>query len=233
MSNHSKLAALTRCDWAQDAADPLMQRYHDSEWGVPQHDDRALFELLILEGAQAGLSWQTILRKRENYRKAFDGFDAQKIARYNTRKVETLMQDAGIVRNGAKIAAAIGNAKAFLAMQQEFGSFDTYIWRFVGGKPKRNRWTAMNEVPALTAESDAMSEDLKRRGFKFAGSTICYAFMQATGMVDDHLVTCHRHGAGSVTSPAAPAAAPPPATRVVRPPRRAPRAVREAREKKS
>jgi DNA-3-methyladenine glycosylase I len=229
MPIQSKPAAVKRCTWAQDAADPLMQRYHDTEWGVPQHDDRALFELLILEGAQAGLSWQTILRKRENYRKAFDGFDARKIAGYTTRRVETLMQDAGIVRNGAKIEAAIRNAKAFLELQQEFGSFDAYIWRFVGGKPKRNRWQAMSEVPALTAESDAMSEDLKRRGFKFVGSTICYAFMQATGMVDDHLVSCHRHGAPAI-APATPA---PTATRVVRPPRRAPRAIREAREKKS
>jgi DNA-3-methyladenine glycosylase I len=232
MPIQTKPAAVTRCAWAQDAADPLMQRYHDTEWGVPLHDDRKLFELLILEGVQAGLSWQIILRKRENYRKAFDGFDAQKIARYTTRRVETLMQDAGIVRNGAKIDAAIQNAKAFLRLQQEFGSFDAYIWRFVGGKPKRNRWQAMNEVPALTAESDAMSEDLKRRGFKFVGSTICYAFMQATGMVDDHLVSCHRHGAPPAP-PAAPVSAAASPTRVVRPPRRAPLATRQAREKKS
>ena len=225
MPNNPKRAAPTRCGWAQDPADALMQRYHDAEWGVPQHDDTALFELLILEGAQAGLSWQTILRKRENYRKAFDGFDAAKIARYTTRKAETLMQDAGIVRNTAKIAATIGNAKAFLALQREFGSFDAYIWRFVGGRPQRNRWQSMGEVPALTAESDAMSEDLKKRGFKFVGSTICYAFMQATGMVDDHLVSCHRHGAPAVSAPAV--------TRVARPPRRAPREVRAARRKPS
>ena len=157
------------------------------------HDDRKLFEFLILEGAQAGLSWITILKKRKRYRKAFDGFRAEKIARYGTRDVNRLLGDAGIVRNRLKIAATIENAKAFLALRKEFGSFDTYLWSFVGGKPKQNRWRTLAGVPARTAESDAMSHDLLRRGFKFAGSTICYALMQATGMVNDHLVTCPRH----------------------------------------
>ena len=170
-----------------------MQRYHDTEWGVPQHDDRALFELLILEGAQAGLSWQTILAKRDNYRRAFDGFDAARIARYSARKVAALMRDAGIVRNRAKIEATIGNARAFLALRQEFGSFDAYIWRFTGGGPRRNRWRAMKQVPPRSEQSDAMSKDLQKRGFRFVGTTICYAFMQATGMVNDHLVDCFRY----------------------------------------
>jgi DNA-3-methyladenine glycosylase I len=186
----------TRCHWAQNDDDKQMQAYHDTEWGVPLHDDEKLFELLILEGAQAGLSWQTILRKRENYRKALDGFDARKIARYTPRRVETLMQDAGIVRNRAKLEAAVLNARAFLAIQREFGSFDQWIWQFTGGKPLHHRRKTPGEVPALTAESDAMSKALKERGFKFVGSTICYAFMQATGMVDDHLVACFRHGKG-------------------------------------
>jgi DNA-3-methyladenine glycosylase I len=186
----------TRCFWAQDAADAQMQAYHDTEWGVPLHDDAKLFELLILEGAQAGLSWQTILRKRENYRKALDGFDATKIARYTPRRIEILMQNAGIVRNRAKLEATVLNAKAFLAIQREFGSFDNWIWQFVGSKPRRNRPAARGQVPALTPQSDAMSKALKERGFKFVGSTICYAFMQATGMVDDHLVTCFRCGKG-------------------------------------
>jgi len=170
-----------------------MTVYHDEEWGVPLHDDRALFEFLILEGAQAGLSWSTILRKRENYRAAFDAFDATKIARYSDRKRTALLADAGIVRNRLKIDAAIHNAKAFLKAQDEFSSFDAYIWRFVEGRPLRNRWQCMKDVPARTEQSDAMSKDLGRRGFRFVGSTICYAFMQATGMVNDHLVSCFRH----------------------------------------
>ena len=183
--------AVTRCGWV--GADPAMIAYHDGEWGVPLHDDRALFEFLILEGAQAGLSWSTILRKRENYRKAFDGFDAAKIARYDERKTAALLEDAGIVRNRLKIAATVSNAQAFLAARKEFGSFDAYIWRFVGGRPMQNRRRAMSDVPARTPESDAMSKDLARRGFRFVGSTICYAFMQATGMVNDHLTGCFRH----------------------------------------
>jgi DNA-3-methyladenine glycosylase I len=167
--------------------------YHDEEWGVPAHDDRVLFEFLILEGAQAGLSWITILKKRENYRKAFDGFRAEKIARYGARDVKRLLGDAGIVRNRLKIVATIQNAKAFIALREELESFDDYLWRFVGGRPIQNRWRRMADVPARTTESDAMSRDLLRRGFKFVGSTICYALMQATGMVNDHLVTCPRH----------------------------------------
>ena len=181
---------MTRCAWA--TIEPSIT-YHDEEWGVPVHDDRLLFEFLILEGAQAGLSWTTILKKRKSYRKAFDRFDASKIARYGARDVKRLLADAGIVRNRLKIAATIQNAKAFLAVHQEMGSFDRYLWSFVGGQPKQNRWRRMADVPARTAESDAMSRDLLRRGFKFVGSTICYALMQATGMVNDHLVTCPRH----------------------------------------
>jgi len=179
-----------RCPWA--TTEPNIT-YHDEEWGVPVHDDRLLFEFVILEGAQAGLSWTTILKKRENYRKAFDEFRAEKIARYGARDVQRLVRDAGIVRNRLKIAATIENAKAFLVVQKEFGRFDAYLWSFVGGKPKQNRWRKMTQVPARTPESDAMSRDLLRRGFKFVGSTICYAFMQAIGMVNDHLVTCPRH----------------------------------------
>jgi len=179
-----------RCPWA--TTEPSIA-YHDEEWGVPVHDDRILFEFLILEGAQAGLSWNTILKKRKNYRKAFAEFRAEKIARYDRRDVQRLLGDAGIVRNRLKIAATIQNAKMFLTVREEFGSFDTYLWSFVGGKPKQNRWRSMAQVPARTAESDAMSRDLWRRGFKFVGSTICYALMQATGMVNDHLVTCPRH----------------------------------------
>jgi DNA-3-methyladenine glycosylase I len=182
---------LVRCGWAKN---DLAVLYHDREWGVPQHDDRVLFEFLLLEGAQAGLSWDTILKKRENYRAAFDGFNPRKIARYDRRKLQALLRDPGIVRNRLKIAAAVQNAKAFLAVQKEFGSFDRYIWQFVGGKPRRNSWKAGQQVPARTPESDAMSKDLKRRGFTFVGSTICYAFMQATGMVNDHAVECFRHG---------------------------------------
>ena len=185
---------LVRCSWASNDADPLMQAYHDEEWGRPLHDDKRLFEFLILEGAQAGLSWQTILNKRDNYRAAFDDFDPRKIASYDANRIAKLMQNAGIVRNRAKIEAAVVNAKLFLEVQKEFGSFDVFIWSFVGGKPRRNRWTKLGGVPAFTAESDAMSKDLKKRGFKFVGSTICYGFMQATGMVDDHLISCFRHG---------------------------------------
>ena len=181
---------MSRCEWAR--VEPNIT-YHDREWGVPVHDDRKLFEFLILEGAQAGLSWTTILNKRANYRKAFDGFRVEKIARYGKRDIQRLLGDSGIVRNRLKIAAAIENAKAFRLVQDEFGSFDPYIWSFVGGKPIQNRWRTMAQVPARTAESDAMSRDLLRRGFKFVGSTICYAFMQAVGMVNDHLITCPRH----------------------------------------
>ncbi|HEY4281870.1 MAG TPA: DNA-3-methyladenine glycosylase I [Chthoniobacterales bacterium] len=181
---------MSRCTWA--TAEPNIT-YHDQEWGVPVHDDRRLFEFLILEGAQAGLSWTTILKKRENYRKAFDGFHPQKIACYGAREVRRLLRDAGIVRNRLKIAAAIGNAKTFLIVRKEFGSFDAYLWQFVGGNPIQNRWRRMADVPARTTESDSMSRDLQRRGFKFVGSTICYALMQAVGMVNDHLITCPRH----------------------------------------
>jgi len=170
-----------------------MIAYHDKEWGVPVHDDRLLFEFLILEGAQAGLSWSTILNKRDNYRKAFDNFDAEKIARYDARKIKKLLADAGIVRNKLKVAAAVQNAKAFLAVQKEFGNFDAYIWSFVNNQPIRNKVRTMKQVPARTPDSDAMSKDLLKRGFKFAGSTICYAFMQAVGMVNDHIVDCFRH----------------------------------------
>jgi DNA-3-methyladenine glycosylase I len=179
-----------RCPWAQK---PLDIAYHDTEWGVPHHDDRALFELLILEGAQAGLSWSTILAKRENYRRAFDNFEVEKVARYDDRKAAALLADPGIVRNRLKIAATIKNAQAFLAVQKEFGSFDRYLWQFVGGKPKANRRRTRDEVPARTAESDALSKDLLKRGFKFVGTTICYAYMQATGMVNDHLLSCPCH----------------------------------------
>ena len=181
---------MQRCPWA--TLEPNIT-YHDEEWGVPVHDDRLLFEFLILEGAQAGLSWTTILKKRANYRKAFDGFHVEKIARYGARDVKRLLGDAGIVRNRLKIGATIENAKRFLAVRKEFGTFNAYLWSFVGGKPIQNRWQRMANVPARTAESDAMSRDLQRRGFKFVGSTICYALMQATGMVNDHLVTCPRH----------------------------------------
>ncbi|HKS24491.1 MAG TPA: DNA-3-methyladenine glycosylase I [Thermoanaerobaculia bacterium] len=180
-----------RCAWA--GTDPLMVAYHDNEWGVPAHDDRLLFEFLVLEGAQAGLSWRTILRKRDAYRRAFGGFDPQKVARYDKRNIAALLADEGIVRNRAKIESAIKNAKAFLQVQAEFGSFDAYQWRFVDGRPIRNRWRAIGEVPASTALSDALSKDLKSRGFTFVGSTIIYAHMQAVGMVNDHLVDCFRH----------------------------------------
>ncbi len=179
-----------RCPWPTQEN---MIRYHDAEWGVPVHDDRLLFEYLILEGAQAGLSWQTVLNKRENYRAAFDNFDAEKIARYNEARVVKLMNNPGIIRNRLKIHATIQNAKSFLKLREEFGSFDKYIWQFVGGKPVQNHRNNMKEVPAKTDISAAMSKDLLKRGFKFVGSTICYAYMQATGMVNDHHVTCFRH----------------------------------------
>ena len=179
-----------RCPWAQ--GEQYIQ-YHDQEWGVPVHDDRLLFEFLILEGAQAGLSWITILKKRENYRAAFDHFDAAKVARYDERKQARLMENAGIVRNRLKIQSTIDNAKAFLDVQREFGSFDAFVWRFVDNTPLQNVRKGLTDVPAQTPESDAMSQELKRRGFRFVGTTICYAFMQAVGMVNDHLVTCFRH----------------------------------------
>ena len=190
MSPTSTSTFVLRCPWAKMA---LGIQYHDREWGVPQHDDRVLFEFLVLEGAQAGLSWSTILQKRDNYRRAFDNFDACKVVRYDARKVKKLLADAGIVRNRLKIAAAIRNAEAFLAVQKEFGSFDAYIWRFVGRRPIRNAWKTLKQIPARTPESDAMSKDLVGRGFKFVGPTICYAFMQAVGMVNDHLVDCFRY----------------------------------------
>ena len=178
---------LVRCRWAKN---PMNIAYHDEEWGVPLHDDRKWFELLILEGAQAGLSWDTVLRKRERYREVFDGFDPEKVARYGAKKVRQLLSDPGIIRNRLKIAATISNAQAFLKVQQEFGSFDAYVWRFVNGAPKQNAWK--RKLPARTKESDALSKDLTQRGFRFVGSTICYALMQATGMVNDHAVTCYR-----------------------------------------
>ena len=183
-----------RCAWASNE---LAVRYHDEEWGRPVHDDRVLFEFLILEGAQAGLSWNTILQKRVNYRKAFDGFDPARVARYDRRKLQQLLRDPGIVRNRLKVSSAVENAKAFLRVQEEFGSFDRYIWQFVDGKPIVNARKSLKQVPASTAESDAMSKDLKKRGFKFVGSTICYAFMQAVGMVNDHVVNCHFYKASA------------------------------------
>jgi DNA-3-methyladenine glycosylase I len=179
----------TRCSWPSSELDIT---YHDKEWGVPVHDDRVLFEFLTLEGAQAGLSWSTILRKRENYRRAFTGFDPKKVARFTPAKTRALMKDEGIVRNRLKIESTVTNARAFLAVQKEFGSFDHYVWTFVDGKPRQNARNG-GDIPASTPESDALSKDLKRRGFRFVGSTICYAFMQATGMVNDHLTTCFRH----------------------------------------
>ncbi|MCR4300353.1 MAG: DNA-3-methyladenine glycosylase I [Sulfuricaulis sp.] len=181
-----------RCAWAADSG-PLYQKYHDREWGVPVHNDRRLFEFLILEGAQAGLSWSTILNKRANYRRAYDNFDARKIARYNAAKVRRLLKNPGIVRNRLKVRASILNARAFLLVQEEFGSFNRYIWQFAGGKPIQNKRRRLKDIPAQTLVSDAMSKDLKKRGFKFVGSTICYAFMQAVGMVNDHTVDCFRY----------------------------------------
>ncbi|HEX7127779.1 MAG TPA: DNA-3-methyladenine glycosylase I [Thermodesulfobacteriota bacterium] len=183
-----------RCGWVK-LTNPLYLAYHDEEWGVPVHDDRTLFEFLILEGAQAGLSWETILGKRARYREVFDGFDPARVARYDARKRRALLADPGIVRNRLKVEAAVRNAKAFLAVQDAFGSFDAYIWRFVGGSPRVNGWRTLREVPSRTPESDAMSKDLAKRGFAFVGTTICYAFMQATGMVNDHLVGCFRYPA--------------------------------------
>ena len=181
---------LLRCHWAQNE---LNIPYHDEEWGVPVHDEKKWFEFLILEGAQAGLSWDTILRKRAHYREVFDGFDPARVSRYDKKKVRELLRDAGIIRNKLKIDATIGNAQAFLRVQGEFGSFDAYIWRFVDGRPKQNGWKTHKRVPAKTSQSDALSKDLQKRGFRFVGSTICYALMQATGMVNDHLVSCFRY----------------------------------------
>jgi DNA-3-methyladenine glycosylase I len=181
---------LTRCQWARNT---LLEAYHDREWGIPIHDDQLLFEFLILEGAQAGLSWETILKKRPNYREAFDQFDPRKIARYDLNKINELMQNTGIVRNRLKITAAIQNAIACLAVQKEFGSFNAYLWRFVQGKPIQNDWASLKQIPPKTSQSDALSKDLRHRGFKFVGSTICYAFMQAVGMVNDHTTDCFRH----------------------------------------
>jgi DNA-3-methyladenine glycosylase I len=182
---------MMRCGWAGD--DPLMISYHDEEWGVPVRDDRKLFEFLVLEGAQAGLSWRTVLRKREGYRRAFQGFDPERVARYGDKEVASLLSDPGIIRNRAKVASAVGNARLVIAVRDEFGSFSAYLWRFVGNRPIVNRFRTMAELPARSRESDAMSRDLSRRGFRFVGPTICYALMQAVGMVNDHLVTCFRH----------------------------------------
>jgi len=181
-----------RCGWA-GLADPLYRGYHDREWGVPVHDDKTIFEFLVLEGAQAGLSWGTILRKRENFRRAFAGFDPAKVARFDGQKVRQLLGDSGIIRNRLKVNSAVQNAKAFLDVQREFGSFDSYIWAFVGGRPRVNRWRSLGQIPAATPESEAMSKDLVKRGFRFVGPTICYAHMQATGMVNDHVVSCFRY----------------------------------------
>jgi DNA-3-methyladenine glycosylase I len=193
-----------RCGWAKGE---LYVQYHDAEWGVPVHDDRILFEFLILEGAQAGLSWETILKKRESYREAFDSFDPAIVARYGRRKIESLLANPGIIRNRAKVEAAVQNAQALLAVQEECGTFDRFIWSFIGGNPRQNTWKSLSEVPGRTPESEAMSKDLRKRGFKFIGSTVCYAFMQAVGMVNDHLVPCFRHSelassAGRRRSPA-------------------------------
>jgi len=184
---------MMRCGWAGD--DPLMISYHDEEWGVPVRDDRKLFEFLILEGAQAGLSWRTVLRKREGYRRAFHGFDPERVARYGDKDVARLLSDPGIIRNRAKVASAVGNARLVIAVRAEFGSFSAYLWRFVGSKPLVNRFRTLSELPSTSRESEAMSRDLSRQGFRFVGPTICYAFMQAVGMVNDHLVTCFRHAA--------------------------------------
>jgi len=186
-----KLKEKIRCGWS--TSDPIYIKYHDEEWGVPIHDDRKLFEFLILEGFQAGLSWITILRKRDNFRKAFDDFDAEKVARYGKRKINSLLKDEGIIRNKLKVEAAVTNARAFLKVREEFGSFDKYIWQFVNHKPVKNKFKSLKEVPASTEISGIMSKDLKKRGFKFVGTTICYAHMQATGMVNDHIVTCWKH----------------------------------------
>ena len=181
----------TRCGWCLNH--PAMIRYHDTEWGVPRHNDRKLFEFLVLDAAQAGLSWQTVLLKRENYRRAFDGFDAEKISRYTDRRIAKLLQNPGIIRNRLKVRSAITNARQFLVVREEFGTFDRYIWQFVGGKPRVNHFQALRQIPATSKESDAMSQDMRARGFNFVGSTICYAFMQAAGLVNDHLTGCFRH----------------------------------------
>lgn len=196
MATNRSTPPLERCPWAKT---PLGIAYHDHEWGTPVHEDRKLFEFLILEGAQAGLSWETILHRREGYRLAFAEFDPAAVAAFDGRRIERLLADPGIIRNRLKVESAIRNAKAFLEIQREFGSFDAYVWRSVGGRPKVSRWTSMAQVPASTAESDALSKDLKQRGFNFVGTTICYAFMQAVGMVDDHLVTCSLHGRFATT----------------------------------
>jgi DNA-3-methyladenine glycosylase I len=180
----------TRCDWAKSE---LMTRYHDEEWGAPVHDDRVLFEFLCLEGAQAGLSWETVLKKRDNYRAAFENFEPAAVSAFNQRRLDRLLGDPGLIRNRLKMASAVGNAKALLKVREEFGSFDAYIWRFVNGNPVLNAWQALKQIPAHTAASDAMSKDLRKRGFNFVGTTICYAFMQAVGMVNDHLVDCYRY----------------------------------------
>ena len=183
---------IIRCPWSDN---DTMRHYHDTEWGVPLHDDQRLFEFVILEGAQAGLSWSTILQRRENYRRAFADFDPEKVARFTEARQQKLLQDPGIIRNRLKVASAVKNARAFLKVQEEFGSFDKYIWQFVGGRPLVNRWKSQSEVPAVTPEAEAMAKDLKKRGFTFMGPTICYAHMQATGMVNDHITTCHRYKA--------------------------------------
>ena len=191
-TKRNTMTDLIRCPWPSD--DALMIAYHDHEWGMPLHDDRMLFEFLLLEGVQAGLSWRTVLHKRENYREAFDGFDPEKIARYNKRKIESLLKNAGIIRNRAKVESSIGNAKAFLAVAEEFGSFDRYVWRFVDGAPIVNHHKTLKQIPVTSREAEALSKDLKERRFRFVGPTIIYSHMQATGMVNDHLVTCYRHG---------------------------------------
>ena len=180
-----------RCPWS--TTNELLISYHDEEWGVPAHDDRKLFEFLVLDAFQAGLSWSTIVNKRENFRRALDNFEAQKIARYSERKIERLLSDAGIIRNRLKIAATVSNAKSFLTVQEELGSFDTFIWQFVDGQPRQNKWKTLKQIPTTTSQSDRMSQAFKERDFKFVGSTICYAFMQAAGLVNDHIVTCFRH----------------------------------------
>ena len=191
MSQHNAGRPVRRCPWPE--GNEQMIRYHDTEWGVPLHDDRKLFEFLVLDAFQAGLSWAIVLKKREGFRKAFSDFDARKVAKYDGRKVTSLLADAGIIRNWMKIEATIANARAFLLVQREFGSFDRYVWQFTGGKTRRNRWRTLRQIPAHSAESDAMSRDLKSRGFRFVGSTICYAFMQAAGMVNDHTTDCFRY----------------------------------------
>jgi DNA-3-methyladenine glycosylase I len=196
----SPVPTVERCPWA--GSDPLYIAYHDREWGVPLHDDRRLFEMLVLEGAQAGLSWITVLRKRDGYREAFDGFDPATVARYSRARIDRLLRDPGIIRNRLKIESAVTNARAFLAVQEEFGSFDTYLWRLIDGLPLINAWTSTRQIPASTPESDTMSRELRRRGFRFVGPTICYAHMQATGMVNDHLVSCFRYtDCGRPTAP--------------------------------